>query len=211
MAERASYRPSEQTRHSILKAATHLFADRGFEGTTIRAIVTKARVNQAAITYHFDGKDGLYREVLSVAAAAFARDETDAGDDATLPREEALRRFVGEQLRPLLGRDEVSRFIRIFAWESVRPSKVLRQFMASNAPPLMGRATGLVRRFLPPGTSDHDALCGAIWLIGQCSVFVRNREHFTQPPFGLKVNDGFVEHLADFITGLALRGLSRGA
>ena len=54
-------RPSDITRERILKAAERLFADRGYEETSIRAIVTKARVNQAAINYHFGGKDGLYR------------------------------------------------------------------------------------------------------------------------------------------------------
>jgi len=211
MTQRSSYRPSEHTRHSILKAATNLFADKGYDGTTVRAIVAKARVNQAAINYHFDGKEGLYREVLSAAAAAFVRDDAGSHADEALPREEALRRFVRQQLRPLLARDEISRYIRIFAWESVRPSKVLRDFMASNAPPLMARAVLLVRRFLPTGTSERDALCGAIWLMGQCSVFVRNREHFTHPPFGLKIDERFVDHLADFITALALRGLGREA
>ena len=59
-----STRPSDITRERILKAAERLFADRGYEETSIRAIVAKARVNQAAINYHFGGKDGLYREVL---------------------------------------------------------------------------------------------------------------------------------------------------
>jgi Bacterial regulatory proteins, tetR family len=45
-------RPSDITRERILKAAERLFADRGYEETSIRAIVTKARVNQAAINYH---------------------------------------------------------------------------------------------------------------------------------------------------------------
>ena len=56
-------RPSEITRDRIIKAAERLFAERGYDGTSIRAIVTKARVNQAAINYHFAGKDGLYSEV----------------------------------------------------------------------------------------------------------------------------------------------------
>ena len=51
-------RPSEITRERIMKAAERLFAERGYEGTSIRAIVAKARVNQAAINYHFAGKDG---------------------------------------------------------------------------------------------------------------------------------------------------------
>src|SRR6516165_559231 len=63
-------RPSDITRECILKAAERLFADRGYEETSIRAIVAKARVNQAAINYHFGGKDGLYREVLRAAIRA---------------------------------------------------------------------------------------------------------------------------------------------
>jgi AcrR family transcriptional regulator len=62
-------RPSDITRERILKAAERLFADRSYEETSIRAIVAKARVNQAAINYHFGGKDGLYREILRTAFA----------------------------------------------------------------------------------------------------------------------------------------------
>ena len=40
----------ESTRHAIIKAPVDLFADKGFEGASVRDIVTKARVNQAAIT-----------------------------------------------------------------------------------------------------------------------------------------------------------------
>src|SRR6516225_6761734 len=57
-------RPSEVTRERIMKAAERLFAESGYDGTSTRAIVAKAKVNQAAINYHFDGKNGLYREVL---------------------------------------------------------------------------------------------------------------------------------------------------
>jgi AcrR family transcriptional regulator len=207
MSERADYRPSAYTRQAIVKAATNLFAEKGFEGTTVRAIVAKARVNQAAINYHFDGKEGLYREILRTAVSAFMREEPGADGGRALPREEALRRFIHQQLRPLLGRDEMSRYVRIFAWESARPSKVLRQFVASNVSPFISRAVELVRRFLPPDTSDQDALLTAIWLMGQCSVFVRNREHFSAPPFGLKIDEAFVERLTDRITALALHGL----
>jgi len=71
------------------------FAERGYEGTSIRAIVAKARVNQAAINYHFAGKDGLYREVLR---AAFARSPSHqlahAEEAKAMSREQALGEFV---------------------------------------------------------------------------------------------------------------------
>ena len=72
-------RPAEYTRGLIIKAAVSLFAEKGFERSSVRDIVTKARVNQAAINYHFKGKDGLYFEVLKIA---FERLTENAGVDA---------------------------------------------------------------------------------------------------------------------------------
>ena len=87
-------RPSEVTRERILKAAERLFAERGYDGTSIRAIVAKARVNQAAINYHFDGKDGLYREVLRVAFRAMTEEQLSMPKRrGPMSREEALARL----------------------------------------------------------------------------------------------------------------------
>jgi hypothetical protein len=52
-------------------------------------------------------------------------------------------------------------------------------------------------------------MCAAISLMGQCSVFVRNREQFAQPPFNLKIDEAFVARLTDFISELALKGMAR--
>jgi AcrR family transcriptional regulator len=60
-------RPSENTRDAIVKAAVRLFAEKGFQGTSVRDIIVKARVNQAAINYHFKSKDGLYLGVALFA------------------------------------------------------------------------------------------------------------------------------------------------
>jgi AcrR family transcriptional regulator len=205
-------RPSDYTRQQILKAAVALFAERGYDGTSVRAIVAKARVNQAAINYHFKGKEGLYAEVLKVAFEGYLRlDNFDLEALKDLPREEALRIFVHQQLRPLLAREQMSRYIRIFAWENVRPSKVLDTFVATGAMPFLASATGLVRRFLPPDASDQDAMCAAISLMGQCSMFVRNREHFVKPPFNLQIDETFVARLTDFISDLALKGMAQQA
>ena len=179
-------RPAEYTRGSIIKAAVHLFAEKGFQGASVRDIVVKARVNQAAINYHFKGKDGLYLEVLKTALEKLTE---HAGSEPeklkSLSREEALRSFVYQQLRPLLFRDEMSRYIRLFAWESAHPSKIFLKFMATNTGSYLTTAVDIVRRFLPPDTQKRAALCVAIWLMGQCSIFVRNRELFAHEPFSI--------------------------
>jgi hypothetical protein len=86
---------------------------------------------------------------------------------------------------------------------------MLTNFVKTGAMPFLASATELVRRFLPPGTSDQDAMCAAISLMGQCSVFVRNREQFAQPPFNLKIDEAFVARLTDFISELALKGMAQ--
>ncbi len=201
-------RPAELTRQAIMKAATRLFADKGYQAASVRDIVARARVNQAAINYHFKGKDGLYIELLKTA---FDKLTEEAGFDAeklkSLSREEALRSFVQQQLRPLLFRDELSLYIRIFAWEGAHPSKVFLKFMTKNTVTYLTAAVDIVQRFLPPGTDRRVALCGAIWLIGQCSTFVRNRELFAQEPFKITPDSPFVDELADLISRLALGGL----
>lgn len=51
------------TRARILDAAEALFAERGFEGTTVRDITEAAHANIAAVNYHFGSKEELLRAV----------------------------------------------------------------------------------------------------------------------------------------------------
>ena len=182
-------RPSDITRERIMKAAERLFAERGYDATSIRAIVAKARVNQAAINYHFDGKDGLYREVLRAAFRALTEQQLDHADEMkAMSREAALAEFIRRQLRPLLGRDEYSRHMRILNWETVRPTAVFRKLLSEEAAPFMGLAVELVRRFQPEA-DQRTLVAAAVWLLGQCSVFLRNREQLADPPLGLALDE----------------------
>jgi AcrR family transcriptional regulator len=56
--------PESATRTAILETATRLFATRGFEATSLRAITAQAGANLGAVNYHFTSKDGLIIEVL---------------------------------------------------------------------------------------------------------------------------------------------------
>ena len=192
-----------------MKAAERLFAERGYDATSIRAIVAKARVNQAAINYHFDGKDGLYREVLRAAFRALTEQQLDHADEMkAMSREAALAEFIRRQLRPLLGRDEYSRHMRILNWETVRPTAVFRKLLSEEAAPFMGLAVELVRRFQPEA-DQRTLVAAAVWLLGQCSVFLRNREQLADPPLGLVLDEAAVEWLAQLVSSWASGGLGR--
>jgi AcrR family transcriptional regulator len=57
----------KETRERLLSTAERLFAERGFSKVTIREICKSARANVAAVNYHFNGKKGLYDEVVRSA------------------------------------------------------------------------------------------------------------------------------------------------
>ena len=54
----------KETLDRILIAAESLFADQGYDGTTLRQITRRAKVNLAAVNYHHGDKESLYLEVL---------------------------------------------------------------------------------------------------------------------------------------------------
>ena len=77
----------QTTKDRLLDAAEQLFAEKGFDGASIRDLAAAAGVNVAAVNYHFQGKDNLYREVIkrrfvdqrdaSLAALASLLEKTD--------------------------------------------------------------------------------------------------------------------------------------
>jgi AcrR family transcriptional regulator len=56
------------TRLLLLKAAIRIFAEKGFEGASIREIADAAGVNSSLISFHFGGKAGLHAAALHLAA-----------------------------------------------------------------------------------------------------------------------------------------------
>jgi len=55
---------SEHTARRLLDSAEELFADRGYDATSIRQIVNQCGRNTAAVNYHFGSKENLYLEVV---------------------------------------------------------------------------------------------------------------------------------------------------
>src|SRR5262249_3337983 len=56
--------PDSTTRDRVLRAATRLFAGRGYGMTSMRDIARAARIRVASLYHHFKSKDALYLEVL---------------------------------------------------------------------------------------------------------------------------------------------------
>ncbi|MBN2371901.1 MAG: TetR/AcrR family transcriptional regulator [Vicinamibacteria bacterium] len=86
------------TRERLLDAAERLFAERGFDGTSVREIADAAKVNLGAINYHFRSKKNLYTEVFA-RRGAFLRDPVVAAARAT----EGIARTRPDEALRILG------------------------------------------------------------------------------------------------------------
>jgi AcrR family transcriptional regulator len=64
----------DATREALLEAATALFGDHGFAGTSLRAVAARANANLSAVTYYFGGKTELYLACVEAAHTALMAD-----------------------------------------------------------------------------------------------------------------------------------------
>lgn len=86
-------RARRDTRAALFLAAAEAFSARGFDGVTVDAIAARAGANKAMLYYHFDGKLGLYREIVREmlrGAAARIGEIARSGD----PPDRKVARFV---------------------------------------------------------------------------------------------------------------------
>ena len=58
-------------KHDIIQAATLLFAEQGFDGTTTLQISKEAGITEPVIYYHFTGKDELFTGIITSTFEAF--------------------------------------------------------------------------------------------------------------------------------------------
>jgi len=197
------------TRQALLDHATKAFAENGFDRASVRDITGRATVNQAAINYHFGGKEALYREVLRLAVAAFS--DASLLDEDTIDRvtrDEAVHLFIRQQVMPLVKRSQISRYLRIFAWEALAPTPVYRDFIASEKLPILDQAEKIVRRFLPATADRTEITIATIWLTQQVTPFIRHYDTLSKPPLSLKIGQSFIERLVADLSRMVVAGLN---
>src|SRR5690606_36513335 len=67
-----------QRRQQLIEVGRRLFAERGFEGTTVEEIAATAGVSKPVLYEHFGGKEGLYAVVVDREIQALLGQMTEA-------------------------------------------------------------------------------------------------------------------------------------
>jgi AcrR family transcriptional regulator len=66
------------TRDQLIEVATRLFAEHGYEGTSIEAVLSAAGVSRGALYHHFAGKEALFEAVVSAVSEQVTVELTEA-------------------------------------------------------------------------------------------------------------------------------------
>jgi len=112
-----------QRREQLLDVGRRLFAEKGFEGTSVEEIAARAEVSKPVVYEHFGGKEGLYAVVVDREIRLLLGEITGAltsGGSARVLVEQAALGLLGYQGVPVLSGDGVDVSFGCFAADAER-------------------------------------------------------------------------------------------
>jgi AcrR family transcriptional regulator len=137
MRVKAANGDADSTRKKLFASAERLFAERGFNGVSVRDIANDAGVNSALVGYYFGGKQGLLSEVytrhctpLNQERMRLLKEFSTAKNGPTL--EQVLEAFIRPSLQVTVDHHGRSNFTRLRAILSGENSALLEKLIAEN-------------------------------------------------------------------------------
>jgi AcrR family transcriptional regulator len=101
------------TRLRIVRAATDVFSELGFEGGSTREVARRAGVQQGLVTYHFTSKDELWRAAADSVFAVVQTLPLAGGDAQSTPDDprEIARALIAGYVKLAAAHPEIFRFL----------------------------------------------------------------------------------------------------
>jgi AcrR family transcriptional regulator len=106
------------TRAQLIEVATRLFAEHGYEGTSIEAVLSAAGVSRGALYHHFAGKEALFEAVVSAVSDQVTTELAEVIRDCADPVD-AMRTAA-------------------LAWISLAADPVIQRVVLVDAPSVLG-------------------------------------------------------------------------
>lgn len=206
---------SKDTRAVLLNVAEKLFLARGYEHVRVRDITDTARVNVAAVNYHFDSKDNLYRAVLRRRFREIAR-----------RRIERINQVVEQAAKaPALG-DLIAAYVRSFfddaavsadnrrhlalVYREMSPDAVAPDLVASELATPINRCLRQAIRLACPKINETSAAFCASSVTGQVLHLIFMRDIFR--PLIKPISDSeYIDFIVQHITNFSQHGIIASA
>ncbi len=195
----------DPTKERLLEAAGEEFAEKGFQGATIRSICTRAGANVAAVNYHFGDKEQLYvAAVLEAHRCNVGREDVPEG----LEPAEELRLHIRHFLSHILAIGQIGDWHQtLMLREMLRPTLASDTLVRDVIRPKFERLKELLQR-IKPGLEGRRLDAMVFTIIGQCLHYRVGRsiaERLIGPEAFAKLD---VDFLTAHISGVTLAALT---
>lgn len=176
----------EGTRAALLEAATRVFGRDGYHAATTKTIAREAGANQALISYHFGGKEGLYVAVVEqivdtigarigpvaaeVEAERRALDAAGRGRSSSAAYFDLLCRIV-DRFVDVLTAEESTAWANIIVREQQEPSPAFELFYSRMHERVLVQVASLVARIAGRQTPSMSDRLTVLTIVGQVLVF----------------------------------------
>ena len=201
----------DTTRERIADAAGEMFAERGFDGTTVRDICQRAGANIAAVNYYFGDKQRLYIEAV-VRAHRWRMEQASLPEwPAGTSAKTKLADFITTFIRRVRTEPGGTWHTRLMMREMANPTAACAELVQSSIRPQFEILLAVLRELLPSHTPKEQLRLTAFSIVGQCLFY-----HFADPVIrNLLDADDYsaldIDKLAQHIAEFSLKSINRQA
>ncbi len=163
---------ADPTADRLVQSAESLFAEKGYDGASVREITRAADCNIASVNYYFGDKLSLYH-------AVFQRRFTELRDQRVSSIRQVMNRpapppnlrdliggFAAAFVRPIETEGPNGNLLRLFAWEMISPRLSRETFTREMIDPVTKHLIPALRQ-LRPTLSEQAAMRCVNSLVGQ--------------------------------------------
>jgi AcrR family transcriptional regulator len=200
------------TPERIIKAATGLFARHGHRAVTLKDVARAAKINGAAVNYHFGDKAKLYRAVIDYCL--IEREEAAPIDDKgwrQLSSKERLRNFIAMMMEQLLNEKETTLLSQIMLWEAIDPTPEFKKMVVRLPGRQLNILDDIVRDWVGEGLPPRKVRAASISILGQCVYYRYGRKILAFTEKRNRTSREEISTIADEIyefSAAALRGIA---
>src|SRR6478752_4454302 len=161
----------DTTKERIAEAAGEIFAERGFDSTTVRDICQRAGANVAAVNYYFGDKQRLYVEAV-VRAHRWRMEQARLPEwsDGT-SAETKLADFITTFIRRVRTGPEGTWHSKLMMREMANPTAACAELVQSSIRPQFEILLSILRELLPSDVSAERLRLTAFSIVGQCLFY----------------------------------------
>lgn len=200
--------PQARVVQDIIAAAGQVFADHGYEGTSVRQICKAAGVNVASVSYYFGGKAGLYREVLFGTHQRVFKRAPLPSASPEMNGEQQLRQWIHWFVHHLLDQDNKPAWLPVLLTRELgKPSSVLSEVVSQTMRPIYLELQSRLKAFVGKPVPELRLRLMTQMVIAPCVFYVQSKEIINRIDSPLNLQKQCIDQLSQAIQSYAIGGL----